>query len=53
MDRMYDVLSGLKTQVRIIFTFMYTQDMRNFLIAAYDLGMLNGKLILNSYEYQH
>ena len=48
MDRAVIVMKELKKATRIIIVLVYQQDLRNILIIATDLGMLNGSLNFNT-----
>ena len=48
MARALIVMKELKKATRIIIVLVYQQDLRNILIIATDLGILNGSLNFNT-----
>ena len=45
------VMLNMKSFARIIFLFSYPEDVRNMLITALDLGMLNGEYVFVAHEF--
>ncbi len=45
LEKLQDIVKSMKSEAKILYVLTYGSNFRNFLISAYDIGMMNGKYV--------